>query len=236
MLSRINVCRWCAPLLAVCLLLALPTRAGAQELPTVNLSADGQAEADNDLARAEAYAEATGDDPRQVSAEVNRRIADALAVAKRYPTVTVQTAQTATWPVYAKNSRTISAWRMRSALSIESRDTAAFSACVGALQATLAIGNLSVVPSPETLAAAEDAATLAAIDAFGKRAEMVAKALGHRYRIKTLNVGTQRGPTLVLRAAMAADRSEMSAPAPVEAGRSHITIQVNGTIELLDKP
>ncbi len=223
------------PLFSALVLLTAPAAHATEDaLPTVNFAAQGHAEADNDLARAQAYAETTGQNPKAVAASVNQAIAAAIELAKRYPTVSVKTSQTSTWPVYAKNSRTISAWRMRSALSLESRDIAALSTLVGELQERLAIGNLQVVPSPETLAKAEDVATLAALEAFEKRAALVAKALNKSYRIKTLNVGAQRMPTPVYRSAMAAEGAVQAAPAPVQPGQSDIVIQVNGSIELVD--
>ena len=223
------------PLLSMYLLLSTPTVHAADDaLPTVNLAAQGRAEADNDLARAQAYAEVSGANAKAVAESVNQAIAAALDVAKRYPAVTVKTSQTSTWPVYAKNSRTISAWRMRSALSLESRDIAALSTLVGELQASLAIDNVQLVPAPDTLAKAEDIAMLAALQAFEQRAGLIAKALNTSYRIKTLDVGTQHMPRPVYRAAMA-EHAVTSAPAPIEAGQSEIIIQVNGSIELVNQ-
>jgi len=199
--------------------------------PTVNLSAQGSAPAQNDLARAEAYAEVTGPDVKSVAVSVNKVIADALSRAKAYPTVKVRTTQTDTWPVYAQNSRSISAWRMRSTLSLESSDVAALSALVGVLQSNMAVGNLRVEPAADTLARAQDEATLAALAAFQARASLVAKALNSPYRIKSIDIGMHM-PTPVFRARMAADQAMTASAAPVEAGQSDITIQVSGTIEL----
>jgi predicted secreted protein len=201
------------------------------QLPTVNLSAQGSAPALNDLARAEAYAEVTGPDVKSVAASVNKVVANALNRAKAYPTVKVRTAQTDTWPVYAQNTRNISAWRMRSTLSLESNDVAALSALVGVLQSNMAIGNLRVEPAADTLARAQDEATLAALAAFQARAALVAKALNSPYRIKSIDIGMNM-PAPMFRARMAADQAMAATAAPVEAGQSDITIQVSGTIEL----
>ena len=202
-------------------------------LPSVDFAAQGHAQAANDLAQAEVYAEVTGPDPQAVAKEVNARIRNALELAAEFDKVKTQTASTGTWPVYGKNTRSIEGWRMRTALSLESRDVTAMSELLGRMQSLLAIGQLNLIPAPETLLAAEDAATLAALKAFGNRAEMVAKALGKHYRIKTLNIGTQRMPPPVFRAS-AANMAMEAASAPIEAGQSDVVIQVNGTIELTD--
>jgi predicted secreted protein len=233
-MNRVRFYSRCIPLLAVvAMALGSPSARAQTALPLVHLSAQGSAAATNDLARAEAYAEVTGPDVKTVAASVNRVVTEALKQAKRYPTVQVRTTQSATWPVYAKSSQTISGWRMRSTLALESTDIAALSALTGALQASMAIGNLRVEPGPDTLAGAEDAATLAALAAFQARAALVAKALGKQYRIKELNVGTQHMPRAVFQASVSAERGAAS-PAPVEPGQSDILMQVNGSIELID--
>jgi len=222
------------PLLSCCvavLLVAMPAAHAENQWPTVNLSAQGSAPAQNDLARAEAYAEVTGPDVKSVAVSVNKVIADALNRARAYPTVKVRTTQTDTWPVYAQNTRSISAWRMRSTLSLESSDVAALSTLVGVLQSNMAIGNLRVEPAADTLARAQDEATLAALAAFQARAALVAKALNSPYRIKSIDIGMHM-PAPVFRARMAADQAMTATAAPVEAGQSDITIQVSGSIEL----
>lgn len=207
-------------------------RAEADRLPTVSFSASGTASAANDLAQATAYAEITGGQPRDVAAQVNEQVAAALALAKSYPSVRTRTGATNTWPVYAKDSRTISAWRMRSSITLESNDIPALSELVGKLQDRLAVESLVLMPSPDTRAAAEDAATKNALAAFEARARLVSETLKKHYRIKELNIGGHNVGFPVV-AAMRGAAMEMK-PAPIQAGNSDISIEVNGTIELID--
>lgn len=208
-----------------------PLLAAPNELPTVSLSASAVAVAENDLGIATAYAEITGGKPRDVAAKVNEQIAAALAMAREYKSVRTKTAASNTWPVYAKDSRTISGWRMRSSIVLESEDIAALSELVGKLQDTLAVESLTLMPAPATRASAEDDATRQALLAFQSRAQQVAQTLNKKYRIKDLNIGshgmdmpmpTTRGAALQM------------ASAPVQAGGSDVSVQVNGTIELID--
>ena len=222
---------------AVCALvvaLAPAAAALAESAPTVDLSAEGHARAPNDLATAEAYVEYSGAEAADVAAQVNRSIAAALETAKAHPAVRVKTGGTSTWPVYANNARTISAWRMRSTLRLESDDIAALSTLAGVFQRTLAIANLQLQPAPETLAKASDAAAVEAIAAFRQRAALIADALGKGYRIKHLSINTQGQPAPMYRARAMAAEMVAASPAPIEAGDASVTVHANGTIELID--
>ncbi|TVO69468.1 SIMPL domain-containing protein [Denitromonas ohlonensis] len=230
---------WMRAAMALIAIVSLNAQA-AEPLPTVELSAQGTATAANDLARADAYFEASADDPAAVAQKVNQVMAAALKTAKPYTTVSVKTAGTSTWPIYSnasassagKGGQTIIGWRMRSNLSLESTDIPALSRLMGELQATLAIGSLQLMPAPATVLAANDAATRDALKAFEARAKLVTDTLGRKYRLKSLNINDHGGPAPVYRGRAMA--SMAAAPAPIEAGDSTITVQVNGTIELID--
>lgn len=232
--SRIVLRHPIALLMAAVLALgASAARSEAPTAPTVSLTAEGQQEAANDLAVASMFAEASDPQPGEVARRVNASIAAALAVAKKYPDVKVRTGSSQTFPVYGKSGRTIEAWRMRSDLRLESRNLAALTDLVAALQKDLALAEINLQPAPETRRQAQDGATRAAIDAFQARAAMIAKTLGKNYRLRHLDVGTQGispPPRPMPRLAMA----EAAAPLPVEAGTSTVSTTVSGTIELTD--
>lgn len=217
-------------LVAASALLTGPVGAASAEPPTVSFTASGHAVAANDMARSSAYAEVTGSQPREVAAKVNAQIAAALELARQYPSIRTKSGTTNTWPVYAKDSRTISNWRMRSSLVLESEDIPALSELIGKLQDTLAVESLTLMPAPATQAKAEDVATANAIAAFRARARLVADALDAQFRIKQLDIGGHNVGMPVAARGMAVQM----ASAPVQAGDSDITIQVNGTIELID--
>lgn len=190
----------------------------------------------NDLGRASAYVELTGSDPAEVARKVKAIIAEGLATAKNQPGITVKSGGTHTYPIYGKTGRVIENWRMRSELLIESRDAAALSNALGQLQGKgLAIGNIVFLPAPETRRQAEDDATLEAIEAFNAKAARIASSLKRPYKIRqmSVNAGGQFPPPYpVVRsvATMSAEAAQM----PVEAGESHVTVNVSGQIELID--
>jgi len=228
--SRIPLMLLMAGTLAV---LAPTSQAEAPPATTVSLVADGQQDAANDLAVAALFAEASDPQPGEVARRVNATLAGALAQAKKYPDVKVRSGSTQTYPIYAKNARSIEAWRMRSDLRLESRNLPALAELVAVLQKDLALSEITLQPAPETRKQAQDAATRGAIEAFRARAAMIAATLGKRYRLHHLDVGTQAiypPPRPLARMAMA----EATAPLPMEAGTSTVTTSVSGTIELID--
>ena len=225
------------PALLLLAAMALPVWAADAERKTgtlIDFRVDVQKSVANDLGRATAYTEVTGASPEEVARKVKTTLADGLALAKTQSGVTTRSGTTNTHPVYGKNSRTIESWRMRSEILLESRDPAALSTAVGKLQGTLAIANLGFSPAPETRRKAEEEATLEAIEAFRAKAERIAATLKKPYRIKQMSVngsGNFPQPMPLMRAmAMSAE----SAPMPVEAGESNITVNVSGQIELTD--
>lgn len=203
-------------------------------MPSVEINAEGSAEAANDLATAVAYFEATDSNPAGLSEKVNKTIAQALALTKDYPSVKVSTAGTSTYPIYDRDGRTLSAWRMRSQIRLESRDIAAMSTLIGKLQARLAVSQINLEPAPETRRTAENLATVAAISDFRRRAQLIADTLGRKYRIQRLSVN-QSGthPPVYMRAKVAMATAE-AAPAPIEGGESTVSVNINGTVELTD--
>lgn len=200
------------------------------QVTIIELSAEASRDAPNDLARASAYYEAQDASPRGLADRVNRTLAAGLELAKAYPAVKAKSGGTSTWPVYGKNGRTIEGWRMHSEILLETRETAALTELLGKLQNTMLIGQLTLLPSPETRKKAEDQATLDAIAAFQARASLIAKAMNksHRLRQISINTGAVRPiPPMARGIAMAE-----AAPPPVEAGDTAIAISVTGQIEV----
>lgn len=216
----------------------VPPASGAEpiakaQVTIVDLAADANRNAPNDLARATAFFEAQDANAADLARRVNRGIAAGLETAKGYANVKSKTGTTSTWPVYGKNGRSIEGWRMRSEIAMETRDMAALSELLGKLQATLSIGQISLMPAPETRKKVEDEATLDAIAAFQARAALIAKTLGkpHRVRQMSINTGGDR-PVYPMARASSMAMSEAAAPMPVSPGDSTITVTISGQIEL----
>lgn len=225
--------------LATCLLLA-GTPLLAQTAPTaasgtlIELAAEAARPTANDLFRATAFAEASQANSAALARQINQQIAAALATAKDYPTVKARTGSTSTYPMYGKSERNIESWRMRSEIQLESRDAAAIAELLGKLQGSLGVSQISAAPAPETAQKAEADATLGAIQAFRERAGLIAGALGKKYRIREMNVGSSsRGPVYPLMRAKSMLAAEAAAM-PIEGGESQAVVSISGKIELID--
>jgi len=221
--------------LSAALAFSSPVFAAEDKARTVDFSAEASRPASNDLAVAQLYVEQSGADPSALAQQVNRVVAAALATARGYGDVKVQSAGTSTSPVYGKNGSKIEGWRMRSDLRLETRNVGQMSELIGKLQSSLAIAQVSMQPAPETRRKAADEATTDAIRAFEQRAGLVSSAMGKRYTIRHLNIseGGFRPPQVYAR--MKASSVMMdSAPAPLEGGESEVSVTINGTIELID--
>jgi predicted secreted protein len=221
--------RFVAALLAGCCM-----GAGAQAGALVDLSAEASLPAPNDMVRASVYSEVSGKNPAEMAQRVNADVAEALKLIRSKVGVSVKSGQQSTYPVYGQAQK-IDGWRMRSELLIESKDQATVSDLLGKLQQMrLAVGEVSLLPSPETRRKVEDEATREAIRAFQNRATVIAEQLGKGWKIKQLNVQQGGGmPMPMLRATRVAMAAE-AAPAPLEAGDSLVTTRVGGQIELAD--
>lgn len=207
--------------------------ATAQAGALVDLSAEASRLAANDMVRASVYSEASGKNPAELAQRVNADIAEALKLIRAKTGVSVKSGQQATYPVYGQAQK-IDGWRMRSELVLESKDQGSVSELLGKLQQMrLAVGNVNLLPSPETRRRVEDEATREAIRAFQSRAAVIAEQLGKGWKLKQLNVqqgGGMPQPMMMARGAMVAE----AAPAPLEAGESLVTTNVSGQIELAD--
>ena len=209
--------------------------ATAQAGALVDLSAQASRPAANDMVRASVYSEASGKNPAELAQRVNADVAEALKLIRSKPGISVKSGQQSTYPVYGQAQK-IDGWRMRSELVLESKDQGGVSELLGKLQQMrLAVGEVSLLPSPETRRKVEDEATREAIVAFQSRAAVIAEQLGKSWKIKQLNVQQGGGmPMPMLRAARGVMMAAEVAPAPLEAGESLVTTNVSGQIELAD--
>lgn len=225
--------------LATCLLLAgTPLLAQTATTPAsgtlIELAAEAARPTANDLFRATAFAEGSQANSAALARQINQQIAAALAIAKDYPTVKARTGSTSTYPIYGKSERNIESWRMRSEIQLESRDAAAIAELLGKLQGSLGVSQISAAPAPETAQKAEADATLGAIQAFRERAGLIAGALGKKYKIREMNVGSSsRGPVYPLMRAKSMLAAEAAAM-PIEGGESQAVVSISGKIELID--
>ena len=218
-------------LLSVLLFPPLVSAAEKAHYDRVTLSATASDMIANDTMAATLTREAQGKETAALADEVNRQVEWAVAEVKKHPGFKVRTQAYNTWPVYNKN--VVTGWRVSQSIRIESHDAAALSKLLETLQKRLNLTGISFTVSPALREQNENALISRAIEAFKKRADIIARDLGHKgYRLVKLNVSTTGGgPVFQARAMMAEAAPAMAAPA-IEAGESRLSVSVNGEIEL----
>ncbi len=201
---------------------------------TVTLQADAQREVQNDLLNATLFVEVNDSTPAGVANAVNKSVNDALRIAKDYKNVRARSGNNQTFPVYTKGNQ-LQGWRGRGEIRLESKDFEAASALIGKLQSSMQLGGIQFTVAPESRRAVENELITEAIAAFKARAEIAKTALGGRgYKLQNLNVGSGRAVMPQPYMAMArAQAAEVAAP-NLEAGASVITVNANGTVEILE--
>lgn len=195
----------------------------------VSLQTQAVRQVPNDIAQALLAVEAEDPDPARLADAVNRTMAWVLDAAKRVKEVEVQTGTYSTYPVYTKN--TLSHWRARQDLRLQSRDVEALSRLLATLQSRLQLKAMTFSVSPERRQKVENELITEALGAFQERVAVVRAALGfHRHDIVEININTG-GPVYRPMEAMRAMAADVSTPA-LEAGTSEVTVVVSGTVRL----
>jgi predicted secreted protein len=186
-----------------------------------------------DRLRAILRVEAKGNNGRDVQAEVNRRMAAALAKAKGREGVTAETGGYSVNRDFSIKSG--AAWVASETLTVSSKDFSAVLTLVGELQGDgMLTSGLQFYLAPGTLKSAESELTAAALAALRARAQEVATDLGmvvDRYKSITIgNAAEGSRPMPMLRFATQA----MAAPAPpvAEPGDETVSLTVEADILL----
>lgn len=203
----------------------------------VSLRAEASHEVPHDLMSVTLYTEAQSDDPAKLSADITRTLNSALEKIRAVDSVQVRIGGRSSQPVYGNDSKSITAWRERGELNLESTDFATLSKLTGNMLQTLKMSNMTLSIAADTRKKHEDALFEEAIKAFQARSELVTKAMsGKGYKVVNLNLNTGGyHPPVVLRAYAASNDMLMksSAPAPeIATGTSRVTIQADGVIEV----
>jgi len=224
-----------AGLLAFILVAAMPRIASSHDAPLtydrVRLDVSAAEDVENDVLVAVLYHQREGQSPAAVADEVNKAIAWGVQRAREAPGVSVQTLQYDQRPVYRQQS--LSGWRARQSLRLESRDATVLGELIGELQERLSVQSMSYEISPERRTEVEDRLIARALAAFRRRADLVAGELGRPdYRIVSLEIATASpGPEPVRMRAMAAEAASV-APPTVAPGVQTVTVRVAATVEL----
>lgn len=207
---------------------------GGQSGTEVHLVQRAERVLPHDRIHVDLRAEAKGPDPRQVQADVNRRMAAALQLVKGNGAVTGESGSYTVFQDYEPKGA--GQWHASQALSLSGRDFGAVLEVAGQLQsAGLVMSGMRFDLAPDTLKSAEDELTATALDGLRQRAERIAAEMGMRIeRYKELDVGNvseQDGRPPVPMRAMASASAAM--PPPVaEGGEATISLVISAQVVL----
>jgi len=206
--------------------------------PSVTVTGAANTKVQNDSMMAMVRAEAEQTTPGAAAADVNARMAKALAAAKAAPGVEAKSAGYSTGQQGEKGKP--GKWRVSQTLSLTGADFPALAALLTKLQDEdgLLVSSIAFSLAPETRRRAEDALTKEAIRAWQQCASKSSEALGFavwrpgRVIVSTGDYAPQPRFDMMARAGAA---PASAPPVAVEGGTTELTVTVSGDA-LLDKP
>ena len=222
---------------ALALLGALPAAAAELFPPPkdqVSFRVESARQVPNDWLVATLGVDEEGSDAAALAARVNRRMAEALALAKQSTELQVSSGAYQTQPVYDRGK--IVRWRASQDLVIEGASVDQVTDRVGRLQAQgLLLRGVSFSVAPETRKRVEDELIVEALSEFRERAGLIARGLGRRgWNLMSLAIGEPGLPMPFLQRghAMAMEAADASVAPALESGRSTLRISIDGTVEV----
>ena len=204
-----------------------------QSYDRINFQVSAIEEVENDTLVVVMYSERSGQEPSAIADEVNRNIGWAVDLAKKNSAIKVQTLNYRQDPLYKNQS--ISGWKVRQSIHLESTEVTTLSAMLGELQSRLSVASLRYTVSPTRRDMVESRLIAEALNRFKSRGEQITVELGRTgYRIVNLDVitsGQSPAPVRMRAVAVMADSSAVAAPS-IEPGVQTVSVQVSGAIEL----
>lgn len=219
---------------------ALTTPAFAQQneqlnYNLVNIQAEAARKVSNDEMHAVLYIEKSNKQPAELAVQITQLMNQAMASAKKYPQVKVETGSQTTYPIYDNDSRKLKEWRGRAEIQIESTDFKAASQLVSELQQNFQTQSINFSVSDTQRKKVENELMIEASKNFQQRAQTLSQAWNKSgYNLVNLNLNTNNSypQPIMMRASMAKFSGAEAADAQdVAAGESKITVNANGTIQ-----
>ncbi|WP_227430580.1 SIMPL domain-containing protein [Psychrobacter sp. I-STPA6b] len=202
----------------------------------ISFSTQVQTEVENDEISASLYKQVQASTPQALATQLNSAMNQAIATAKRYPSVKVSTGQHHSYPRYDDN-RKIIGWTGRASIHLTSTDLAKTSELIAELQNTLILNQINFGVSQSKQDRVEKELLTQASKAFQQQASSLASAWnasGYRVVSVSLNSQGNYAPPMLMRNMAMSESENITPPAPnFESGNSTLSVSANGTIELV---
>lgn len=206
----------------------------------VLMNGTAELEVANDEALAQFFFEIQDSDLARAQAQVNQRVAEAVAQLRRAdPGALLETTGYSSLPLYPPGGqRKASGWRVRQGISLRTTDLAALPRTVAAAQQSLALGGIDFRLSRAARTKVESDLIAQAIANLNDKIAAAARALGvaaERVRLEELNFGVAAPFPIAprMRAEMMAIDAAPPAEPQLDAGRSLQQLTVTGRARLL---
>lgn len=176
-------------------------------------------------------------DAASTQAQLTQALDAALAQARRNAQagqMDLRTGPFGLYPRYGRDGK-INGWQGRAELVLEGRDFARITTTAGQVQTT-AVSQVAFGLSREARARAKGEAQTQAIEQFKARAAALARGFGFGgYTLRTVAVNSNAlapGPQPRLMALAAKSAPPDDVPAPAEAGKAQVTVNVSGSVQM----
>jgi predicted secreted protein len=224
----------CALITCASGLFAQPVMQNLQNV--AQLSASGSVEVQQDLLSIAMNTTASGQDANAVQTQLKQALDAALATAR--PAVLpgqldLRTGNFSLYPRYDKNGK-INGWQGSTELVLDGRDFSRITTTAGKIQ-SLTMGNVSFALSREQRIKVEAEAQTIAIDRFKAKALEVSKNFGftgYTLREVSINANDQSYQPRPRAVAMMAKSADAESAVSVEAGKSTVLVNVNGSVQM----
>lgn len=201
----------------------------------VNVQADATRQVSNDEMHAVLFIEKTNKQPAELSAQITQLMNQAIATAKKYPQVKVETGSQTTYPIYDNDSQKLKEWRGRAEVRLESKDFKAASQLINELQQNFQTQSINFTVSDEQRKKVENELMVEASKNFQQRAQILTQAWNKSsYNLVSLNINTNNyaPQPIMMRASMAKfEAADAGGGQNMAAGESKITVNANGTVQ-----
>jgi len=201
----------------------------------VNVQAEATRQVSNDLMNATLYIERSNKQPAELATQITQLMNQATALARKYPSVKVETGSQTTYPIYNDDNQKLKEWRGRAEINLESTDFKAASQLIGELQQNFQTQSIGFSVSDTQRKKVENELIVEASKNFQQRAQSLAQAWSKSgYNLVNLNINTSNYyPRPVMMRAESAKFATADAPMQdVAGGESKITVNANGTVQL----
>ena len=176
-----------------------------------------------------------GADASTVQTQLKQALDTALAQARQAAApgqMDVRTGNFSLQPRYGKEGK-INGWQGSTELVLEGKDFSRITTTAGKIQ-TLTLTNVGFALSREQRAKVESEAQTLAIERFKSRAADIAKSFGFgSYTLREVSISSNdQGSPRPYAMAMQAKSAMADAPVSVEAGKSTVTVNMSGSVQM----